>query len=114
MGLIARVLDLANCRPNAVIANFRTALDRKESAIFDIWADRIRSAQLIADTVETRRWWQKVQNSDAFNQTARLLLLHFDEASKQLQALPSGLTPYIRPFHNWLGAELAQLKKDFS
>lgn len=106
--------DLANCRPNAVIANFRTTLDRREGAIFDIWADRIRSTQLIADTVETRRWWQKVKNSDAFNQTSRLLLQHFDEASKQLQTLPSGLIPYIRPFHNWLDAELNHLKQDFS
>ncbi len=106
--------DLANCRPNAVVANFRTTLDRREGAVFDIWADRIRNGQLIADTVETRQWWQKVKNSDAFNQTTGLLWQHFDAASKQLQDVPSGLRAYINPFHNWLGAELTQINKEFS
>lgn len=104
--------DLANCRPNAVIANFRTALDAKEGAIFDIWADRIRSGQLIADTVETRQWWHKVKSSNAFEQTSERLWQNFATASVQLQRLPAGLIPYIRPFHNWLSAELKQLNKE--
>ena len=105
--------DLANCRPNAVIANFRTKLGAKEGAIFDIWADRIRSGQLIADTVETRQWWHKVKSSDAFDQTSGLLRQNFDTACVQLKQLPAGLAPYILPFHNWLDAELKQLNKEF-
>ena len=105
--------DLANCRPNAVIANFRATLNAKEGATFDIWADRIRSGQLIADTVETRQWWQKVKNSDAFDHTSDLLWQHFGMASSRLKHLPSGLISYVLPFHSWLGAELKQLHKEF-
>jgi len=104
--------DLANCRPNAVIANFRTALNAREGAIFDIWADRIRSGQLIADTVETRQWWQKVKSSTAFAQTSDLLRQHFDLASSRLKLLPAELIPYVFPFHSWLGVELKQLHKE--
>lgn len=99
--------DLANCRPNAVIACFKTLLPHDEAARFDIWADRIRSGDLIADTTETRYWWQRVKNSKAFIHVEDQLRIAFDQATTSLTNTSPHIAEPLQPFHQWIAAEIS-------
>ncbi len=103
--------DLANGRPNAVLACFKDLLSRESQARFDLWTDRIRSGELIADTVETRQWWHKVRQSYAFADTSQRLHFHFNEASKSLFKLPPPIRAAIVPLQQWLAKEVTRVQQ---
>ncbi len=100
--------DLANCRPNAVIACFTGTLPKNLNARFSIWADRIRAGEIIADAVETREWWHRLCASDAFSDTAQRLHFHFNMATGELIKLPTGLQGVLSTLNQWLALELTK------
>lgn len=100
--------DLANCRPNAVIACFTETLAKHLNARFSLWADKIRSGEIIADAVETREWWQRLCASDAFSDTAQRLHFHFNMATGELTQLPLGLQGVLGSLNQWLALELTK------
>jgi len=103
--------DLANGRPNAVLACFKDLLNRESQARFDLWTDKIRAGELIADTVETRQWWHKVRQSYAFADTSQRLHFHFNEASKSLFKLPPPIRAAIVPLQQWLAKEVTHVQQ---
>jgi geranylgeranyl pyrophosphate synthase len=107
-GAEAPCSDLANCRPNAVIASFTETLPKQLNARFALWADRIRSGEIIADAVETREWWQRLCDSDAFSDTAQRLHFHFNMASTALARLPPDLQAVVTCLNQWLALELTK------
>jgi geranylgeranyl pyrophosphate synthase len=107
-GAEAPCSDLANCRPNAVIASFTETLPKNLNARFSLWADRIRAGEIIADAVETREWWQRLCDSDAFSDTAQRLHFHFNMASTTLARLPPELQAVIACLNQWLALELTK------
>lgn len=109
-GAEAPCSDLANCRPNAVIASFTETLPKHLKARFSLWADKIRTGEIIADTVETREWWQRLCASDAFSDTAQRLHFHFNMASASLVRLPTNLQSVINPLNQWLALELTKTR----
>ena len=106
--------DLANCRPNAVIACFKSSLPVKDAARFDIWADRIRSGDLIADTTETRYWWQRVKDSLAFSCVEEQLDKSFTLANAVLSQISPHVTGDLMAFHHWLEKEMAYARSELS
>lgn len=107
-GAEAPCSDLANCRPNAVIASFTETLPKHLNARFSLWADKIRAGEIIADAVETREWWQRLCASDAFSDTAQRLHFHFNMASTALVRLPPELQAVIACLNQWLALELTK------
>lgn len=105
--------DLASCRPNAVLANFREDLGRHHAAAFDHWADRARSSAIPVPIAEVRQWWRQVKSSSAFVTTQAGLDRHFERASFQLQQIAPELEQHLAPFHEWLSREMLQLREDF-
>jgi octaprenyl-diphosphate synthase len=100
--------DLANCRPNAVIACFTETLPLQLSARFSLWADKIKSGEIIADAVETREWWQRLCASGAFSDAAQRLHFHFNMATTELTQLPSALQGVVTSLNEWLALELTK------
>lgn len=100
--------DLANCRPNAVISCFRDSLPEQQCCLFELWAERIRSGSLIADTVETRAWWHSIRESGAFTATADFLQDCHAEAGVALLALDETLQSTLQPMHAWLQQQLSR------
>lgn len=103
--------DLANCRPNAVIACFKEDLPIQQKARFELWADKIRSGELIADTVETREWWHLIKQSSAFASTSSRLSFHYNEASAELSHLAPAVQRVICDLQQWLAYELTKAKQ---
>ncbi len=100
--------DLANCRPNAVIACFTETLPLQLAARFSLWADKIKAGEIIADAVETREWWQRLCASGAFSDAAQRLHFHFNMATSELTRLPSDLQGVVTPLNEWLALELTK------
>ncbi|MDP5059944.1 MAG: polyprenyl synthetase family protein [Pseudomonadales bacterium] len=103
--------DLANCRPNAVIACFKEDLSMQQKARFELWADRIRSGELIADTVETREWWHLIKQSWAFAGTSDRLSFHYNTATAELSRLAPAVQRVIHDLQQWLAYELTKAKQ---
>jgi geranylgeranyl pyrophosphate synthase len=98
--------DLANCRPNALIACFRDSLNAPMQARFDQWSDRIRTAKVSCNSPESLQWWQFVRQSQSLAYTAQRLQFHFNTASSELNRLPSEIQSVLSKFHQWLDSEL--------
>lgn len=105
--------DLTNCRPNAVLANFREGLAKRPGMAFDQWADRVRASAICVPISEAREWWQQVKASSAFAKTQAELDRHFQLASYQLQQIAPELEQYLAPFNEWLSREMAQIREHF-
>jgi len=104
--------DLANCRPNAVVATFRDGLAQQQANSFDQWADRVRTGAVKDKVAETRHWWQQIRDSFAFERTRAELDQHFELASYQLQQIAPELEQHLAPFNNWLGHEMLRIRED--
>lgn len=102
--------DLANCRPNAVIACFHDGLPPQQRCLFALWAEKIRGGTLIADTVETRAWWHSIRESQAFADTFTYLRRAFDDADVARRTLDSKLQQTLQPMQTWLERQLARLE----
>lgn len=107
-GAEAPCSDLANCRPNAVIACFTETLSKPVNARFSLWADKIKAGEIIADAVETREWWQRLCASGAFSDTAQRLHFHFNMATTELVKLPISLQAVLGALNEWLALELTK------
>lgn len=101
--------DLANCRPNAVIACFRDSLPATTRCLFELWAEKIRGGTLIADTVETRAWWHQIRESSAFADTTAMLTTSFAEAGRALCGLDDTLQQTLQPIQLWLQQHVARI-----
>lgn len=105
--------DLANCRPNAVLANFREGLAQRQGIVFDHWAGQVRTGATHGPMSEVREWWRQVKASSAFVKTQAGLDRHFELASCQLQKIEPELEQHLVPFHEWLSREMLQIHEDF-
>jgi geranylgeranyl pyrophosphate synthase len=99
--------DLANARPNAVIACFKETLNARQTIRFDAWCDNIRSAKIIADTTETREWWVSIKNSTAFECVINHAEQQLDFARKSLEDLPYPLAKVLCQLLVWVEAKVA-------